>query len=65
MMITGTTNASVILDSGSVFNWTISMPTPVGDGSEGLLGTTLSVSNISGNPDNNPPERWWRYCNLN
>ena len=54
MMITGTTNATVTLDSGSVFNWTISMPTPVGDGSEGLLGTTLSISNVSGNSDNNP-----------
>ncbi len=54
MMFAGTTNASVIVDAGSVFNWTISMPTPVGDGSEGLVGTTLSISNVSGNSDNNP-----------
>jgi hypothetical protein len=53
-MFTGTTNASVIVDAGSVFNWTISMPTPVGDGSEGLVSTTLSLTNVSGNSDNNP-----------
>ncbi len=54
IMFTGTTNASVIVDAGSVFNWTISMPTPVGDGSEGLVSTTLSLTNVSGNSDNNP-----------
>ena len=47
-------NAQTTVHASTLFDWVISPPVHVGNGSENLVNFTLSIVNLTGDPDFNP-----------